>query len=71
MAWPRRLKSADPAQRIPAALVRARLHLLANRREDRLVFDLQNAVAETFGYSSEYTPHGEAQARAWCVPARR
>ena len=30
--------------------IRARLHLLANRREDRLIFDLQNAVAEAFGY---------------------
>jgi [protein-PII] uridylyltransferase len=32
--------------------VRARLHLLAKRREDRLIFDLQNAVAESFGYSN-------------------
>ena len=32
--------------------IRARLHLLANRREDRLIFDLQNSVAESFGYSS-------------------
>ena len=31
-------------------LVRARLHLIAGRREDRLVFDLQTAVAESFGY---------------------
>jgi [protein-PII] uridylyltransferase len=31
-------------------LIRARLHLIANRREDRLVFDMQNAVAESFGY---------------------
>ncbi len=31
-------------------LIRARLHLLAGRREDRLVFDMQNAVAESFGY---------------------
>jgi [protein-PII] uridylyltransferase len=30
--------------------VRTRLHLIANRREDRLVFDMQNAVAESFGY---------------------
>jgi [protein-PII] uridylyltransferase len=27
--------------------IRARLHLIANRREDRLVFDMQNAVAES------------------------
>jgi [protein-PII] uridylyltransferase len=33
-------------------LIRARLHTLAGRREDRLVFDLQNAVAESFGYQS-------------------
>jgi [protein-PII] uridylyltransferase len=31
-------------------LIRMRLHLIANRREDRLVFDLQTAVAESFGY---------------------
>ncbi len=31
-------------------LIRARLHAAAQRREDRLVFDLQTAVAESFGY---------------------
>jgi [protein-PII] uridylyltransferase len=31
-------------------LIRARLHAIAGRREDRLVFDLQTAVAEAFGY---------------------
>ena len=30
-------------------MIRARLHVLARRREDRLVFDLQTAVAESFG----------------------
>ena len=30
-------------------LIRARLHAVAKRREDRLVFDLQTAVAESFG----------------------
>jgi [protein-PII] uridylyltransferase len=35
------------------SLIRARLHLLANRREDRLVFDLQNAVAESFGFKAQ------------------
>ena len=30
-------------------LIRARLHSVAERREDRLVFDLQTAVAESFG----------------------
>ena len=32
--------------------IRARLHAIAGRREDRLVFDLQTAVAESFGYKS-------------------
>ncbi len=35
------------------SLIRARLHLTAGRREDRLVFDLQTAVAEAFGYSGK------------------
>ncbi len=35
------------------SLIRARLHLIAGRREDRLVFDLQTAVAESFGYKAE------------------
>jgi [protein-PII] uridylyltransferase len=30
------------------SLIRARLHGIAKRREDRLVFDLQNAVAQSF-----------------------
>ena len=30
-------------------LIRARLHLAAKRREDRLVFDLQHAVAKSLG----------------------
>ena len=33
-------------------LIRARLHAVAGRREDRLVFDLQTAVAESFGYQA-------------------
>jgi [protein-PII] uridylyltransferase len=35
------------------SLIRARLHSIAGRREDRLVFDLQTAVAESFGYSAQ------------------
>jgi [protein-PII] uridylyltransferase len=31
-------------------LIRARLHAVARRREDRLVFDLQTAVADSMGY---------------------
>jgi [protein-PII] uridylyltransferase len=34
------------------SLVRARLHIAAGRREDRLVFDLQHAVAQSFGYTA-------------------
>jgi len=33
-------------------LIRARLHAVAGRREDRLVFDLQTAVAQSFGFQS-------------------
>ncbi len=33
-------------------LIRARLHAVAGRREDRLVFDLQTMVAESCGYVS-------------------
>jgi len=32
--------------------IRIRLHLQTNRREDRLVFDVQTAIAETFGLAS-------------------
>ena len=34
-------------------LIRARLHIVAKRREDRLVFDLQTPVAESFGFQTE------------------
>lgn len=44
------------------SLIRARLHMLADRREDRLVFDLQTVVAESFGYSS-VAPDGSRLAR--------
>ncbi|GAB2749048.1 [protein-PII] uridylyltransferase [Melaminivora jejuensis] len=42
-------------------LIRARLHVLAGRREDRLLFDLQTAVAATFG-------HIDSPARAGADP---
>ncbi len=45
--------------------IRARLHLIAGRREDRLIFDMQNAVAESFGYvSSAPIPPARTFARA-------
>ncbi|HWP11373.1 MAG TPA: [protein-PII] uridylyltransferase [Ramlibacter sp.] len=46
------------------SLIRARLHVIANRREDRLVFDLQNAVAESFGYRTHVHPGGRVISRA-------
>ncbi|AEG93128.1 [protein-PII] uridylyltransferase [Ramlibacter tataouinensis] len=45
-------------------LIRARLHLLAGRREDRLVFDLQTAVAESFGYRTVMADSGRVISRA-------
>ena len=36
------------------SLIRARLHVLAGRREDRLVFDLQSALAQAFGYRAQF-----------------
>ena len=47
--------------------IRARLHLIANRREDRLVFDMQNAVAESFGYVNPSPEPFDASG----APARR
>jgi [protein-PII] uridylyltransferase len=46
------------------SLIRARLHVIANRREDRLVFDLQTAAAESFGYVTQTDPDGRVIARA-------
>ena len=40
-------------------LIRARLHVISHRREDRLVFDLQTAVAESFGYESDSKKSGK------------
>ena len=45
------------------SLIRARLHLLAHRREDRLVFDLQTAVAESFGFKAQAPGPGDQTAR--------
>ena len=53
------------------SLIRARLHLIAGRREDRLVFDLQAAVARSFGYTDELGPNGRLAMRASEVLMRR
>jgi [protein-PII] uridylyltransferase len=46
------------------SLVRARLHIAANRREDRLVFDLQHLVATSFGYSASAQGESYSQRKA-------
>ena len=45
------------------SLIRARLHLLARRREDRLIFDLQTPLAEAFGYKATVETSHYATAR--------
>ena len=47
-------------------LIRARLHLIASRREDRLVFDMQNAVAQSFGFQA---PSPTTDSRAFVRPS--
>ncbi len=54
----KQLKRNDDA----LALIRTRLHLAAKRREDRLVFDLQHAVAQSLGLGVE--KDGTLNARA-------
>jgi [protein-PII] uridylyltransferase len=46
------------------SLVRARLHIAAKRREDRLVFDLQHQVAESFGYVVDAQGESYSQRKA-------
>ncbi len=53
------------------SLIRARLHLIAGRREDRLVFDMQAAVALSFGYGDELGANGRLALRASEVLMRR
>jgi [protein-PII] uridylyltransferase len=40
-------------------LIRARLHVLTNRREDRLIFDVQTALAHRFGMQDRYATDGK------------
>ncbi len=46
------------------SLVRSRLHIAANRREDRLVFDLQHVVATSFGYIANSQGESYSQRKA-------
>jgi [protein-PII] uridylyltransferase len=41
--------------------LRARLHVIARRRQDILVFDLQNPLAESFGYKATVTKRASEQ----------
>lgn len=41
--------------------LRARMHMIAGRRQDLLVFDLQNALAESFGYIATPTKRASEQ----------
>ncbi len=50
--------------------VRSRLHLLAKRREDRLVFDLQTAVAQSFGYTAQASATDTPRPEAKVFPVR-
>ncbi len=43
------------------ALIRTRLHLAAKRREDRLVFDMQHAVAQSLGLGTDDQGHFNAR----------
>lgn len=45
------------------SLMRARLHELSGRREDRLVFDLQNAMAQAFGLNTQVPGESAPTAR--------
>jgi [protein-PII] uridylyltransferase len=42
-------------------MLRARLHIIAGRRQDVLVFDLQTAAAESFGYSATHARRASEQ----------
>jgi len=53
------------------ARVRMHLHLAAGRREDRLVFDLQGAVAASFGLADRAAPDGRLALRASELLMRR
>jgi [protein-PII] uridylyltransferase len=53
------------------SLVRARLHGVAKRREDRLVFDLQAVVADSFGLKAQPSAHGHVPIRASELLMRR
>jgi [protein-PII] uridylyltransferase len=42
-------------------LIRARLHIITKRREDRLIFDVQTPLAEAFGFKAVVPESGQAR----------
>jgi len=63
LATPREMRSIKRAA-ATLSLIRARLHLAADRREDRLVFDLQAPVAQSFGFEARTEANGRLAVRA-------
>ncbi|WP_343292077.1 [protein-PII] uridylyltransferase [Vandammella animalimorsus] len=66
------------AREAELSLIRARLHAVSGRHEDRLLFDLQHSLAPLFGYRSEAGPGQRLPMRAseqlmrqyyWCAKA--
>ncbi len=51
-------------------LIRTRLHVLAQRREDRLVFDLQTTVAHSFGFTTPQTEGVRTASERYRTPLR-
>ena len=70
LATPRELRQLRHNEAL-LSLIRARLHLVARRREDRLAFDLQNAMAESLGLQHRYAANGRMALRASEVLMRR
>jgi [protein-PII] uridylyltransferase len=70
LVTPRELRELRHNEAVISA-IRARLHVVAGRREDRLVFDLQNTVAESFGYTHRYAADGRILLRAGEALMRR
>ncbi|NBQ85865.1 MAG: [protein-PII] uridylyltransferase [Betaproteobacteria bacterium] len=63
LATPREMRSIKRVE-ATLSLIRARLHLAAGRREDRLVFDLQAPVAQDFGFEARTAANGRLAVRA-------
>jgi len=59
LATPREVRQLRSNEAL-LSLIRARLHITTGRREDRLVFDVQNALAEAFGHKAIVAPDTHA-----------